>query len=272
MRADVWDNCWAKWKTKKDFEEDIQQHISERKPLYEFLTRSVTGNGKKPIKILEVGCGTAIDSGVIAQDTRTHVIGVDRSLTALSVAKKITSSFTRKPALVSCDASSLSFADESFDVVFSQGLLEHFHDPMPLLKEQVRVLRKTGYLIIDVPQKYAGFGTYSFRKHLKIRKGKWEWGWETEYSYPELKRMGIRAGLVPLGKGGYGFDGLTNLFAHPDFMIDRHGTLARLKPMQVFKRMYSQFMKSHNERLWNWLSERFGHWFLISIVVWFQKR
>ncbi len=48
------------------------------------------------------------------------------------------------------DALSLPLEDESFDVVFSYGLLEHFDDILPPLKEQVRVLKHGGVLIAYV--------------------------------------------------------------------------------------------------------------------------
>ena len=42
------------------------------------------------------------------------------------------------------DAEKLPFADASFDVLFSIGLLEHMSDPTTTLREQVRVLARGG--------------------------------------------------------------------------------------------------------------------------------
>ncbi len=209
---------------------------------------------------------------LLAEDPRLYVVGVDRATGAIQVARKLSSSFERHPAFVAGDAAALSFPDETFDVVFSQGLLEHFRDPLPLLREQVRVLKPTGSLIVDVPQKYAGLGLYSIRKHLKIRRGTWPWGWETEYSYVELKRMGEAAGLVPVDVGGYGFDGLFNLLANPHVMIDKKAFLRRLWFAQAYKRFYLHYLKALNDRFWNWACRSYGHWFLICIAVRFKKR
>ncbi len=268
----VWTECWSRWHRKDDYREDIQQHVHERTPLYRFLQKSIGHESGGRFKVLEVGCGSAIDAHVLAMDRRLYVIGLDREMAAIGVARKISAYFTGKPVFVVGCAMNLSFRDEAFDVVFSQGLLEHFRDPMPVLLEQVRVLKPLGYLIVDVPQKYAGLGIYSIRKQLKIKKGTWPWGWETQYSYPELKRTGSALGLVPLGVGGYGFDGLFNLLANPHMMIDRKEYLRRLWIAQAFRRFYFRYLKKHNELFWEWVCRRYGHWFLISIVVWFKKR
>jgi SAM-dependent methyltransferase len=52
------------------------------------------------------------------------------------------------------DARSLPFATESFDVVLSGGLLEHFREPAAVLAEMARVLRPGGLFYADiVPRK-----------------------------------------------------------------------------------------------------------------------
>jgi len=76
--------------------------------------------------------------------------------------------------------------------VFHQGLLEHFRDPMPLLRENVRSLKKDGILLVDVPQRWH---LYTAVKHALIAAGRWFAGWETEFSIGELTRLMSRAGV-----------------------------------------------------------------------------
>ena len=271
-RDDPWAQCWMGWKAKDSYAEDILQHRRERGPLYRLLQESLPSQEGKQLKALEVGCGTAIDGCLLAEDSRLMVVGLDQQMGALQVATRIASTFKRQPVFVAGDAGALSFPDETFDLVFSQGLLEHFREPLPFLSEQARVLKPSGSLVVDVPQKFAGLGFYSLRKQWKIQKGTWEWGWETQYSYPELKRLGRAAGLIPAGVGGYGYDGLFNLFANPHLMIDKWPFLCRSGMAQAFKRFYLKRLKKTNDQLWGWLSRRFGHWFLICIAVRFRKK
>jgi SAM-dependent methyltransferase len=96
----------------------------------------------------------------------------------------------------------MPFSAESFDFVYSVGLLEHFEDPMALLAEQYRVLRTGGYLMVQVPQKYS---LYTALKKVLIRLGKWPYGgWETEFSDREISALVREAGLEPQYVYGYG--------------------------------------------------------------------
>jgi len=274
MQSDdrVWEKCWKKWSSNDRYEQDIQQHLQERGPLYKFLRQALNNKACNSLRLLEVGCGTAIDTHVLMKDLQVYAVGLDRAMAAIDIARRISDSFGQHPEFVVGDTLKLPFQDRTFDVVFSQGLLEHFHDPMPSLLEQVRVLKPSGDLIIDVPQKYAGLGLYSLRKQLKIKKDIWEWGWETQYSYAQLKRMAANVGLYPVGVAGYGFDGLFNFLANPHIMIEKKAYLQRSCIAQAFKRFYLKYLKTHNERFWDWLCRRYGHWFLISIVVWLRRR
>ena len=64
------------------------------------------------------------------------------------------------------------------------------------------MLKKDGFLVIDVPQKYHILTIY---KHLLMAIGKWRFGWETEYSFSELKRLGESFNLKLVEKIGSGY-------------------------------------------------------------------
>ncbi|MDP2730268.1 MAG: methyltransferase domain-containing protein, partial [Dehalococcoidales bacterium] len=44
-----------------------------------------------------------------------------------------------------------SFQEESFDIVYSMGLIEHFADPNRIIEAHIKLLKKGGTLIITVP-------------------------------------------------------------------------------------------------------------------------
>jgi ubiquinone/menaquinone biosynthesis C-methylase UbiE len=45
----------------------------------------------------------------------------------------------------------MPFKKNSFDVVWNQGVLEHFKNPVPAMKEMYRVTKNGGYVIIYIP-------------------------------------------------------------------------------------------------------------------------
>ena len=135
--------------------------------------------------ILEVGAGTGRDSVYLAS-LGALVYALDYSYQSLKLIKTPYPDRCGIPLPVAGDAFGLPFPSNSVDIIFHQGLLEHYRNPEILLQEQRRVLKSGGYVIIDVPQKYT---LYSLRKHIAMWRGRWFAGWETEYSPAELEKL-----------------------------------------------------------------------------------
>jgi SAM-dependent methyltransferase len=93
------------------------------------------------------------------------------------------------------DGRNCPFGNGTFDVVFHQGLLEHFPSPMTLLQENHRILKKSGFLIVDVPQT---FHFYTLMKHLLMGMGMWFGGWERQFTVGSLTRLLKRTGFQPV--------------------------------------------------------------------------
>lgn len=94
-------------------------------------------------RILDIGCGNGYVSSILI--SQNEVIGLDLSRLALMQAKMVGLN------TVLSDLTILPFKDRSFDVVLALDILEHLFDPVSLLKEANRVLRKDGILLISVP-------------------------------------------------------------------------------------------------------------------------
>jgi ubiquinone/menaquinone biosynthesis C-methylase UbiE len=95
--------------------------------------------------------------------------------------------------LVRADALRMPFRDGSFHVVFHQGLLEHFRDPLPLLRENARVTCAGGRVVVDVPQT---FHLYTLMKRVLIAFDAWFAGWETQFTPGQLERACRATGLT----------------------------------------------------------------------------
>jgi ubiquinone/menaquinone biosynthesis C-methylase UbiE len=95
-------------------------------------------------RLVEIGCGRG---EVLAafQNCGLVVSGVDREETSqtLSPDKNIKV----------CDVSSeaLPFPDNSMDVVYHKSVIEHVYDPVPLMRETMRVLKPGGKVICLTP-------------------------------------------------------------------------------------------------------------------------
>ena len=184
-----WDEFW-------DQKSDTQEVYSNSPRIRENLLRYMNISGSR---ILEVGAGTGRDSFYMARDGATLVL-LDYSMNSLKIIREGLPSNTSISA-VGGDAFSLPFDDGTFDAIFHQGLLEHFREAeaLALLKENVRVLKSGGLLVVDVPQRWH---VYTIVKHVLIAMNAWFAGWEREFSVRELKKLLRSLKLTPIGVYG----------------------------------------------------------------------
>jgi SAM-dependent methyltransferase len=141
--------------------------------------------------VLEVGAGSGRDSVALAREGAT-VLVLDYVPSSLATAGRVAESAGCEVLLVCGDANMMPFRSECMDIVFHQGLMEHFRDPEPLLEENRRVLVDGGHLLVDVPQKYH---IYTAVKHVLIVMGRWFAGWETEYTIGGLEGLVRKKGF-----------------------------------------------------------------------------
>jgi len=228
----VWDRAWS-------------SHDRPPTDCHERLV-AIVARLARPLRekrVLEVGAGSARDTLRLAE-LGARSVAVDLSATALRLARRGMQARRVEIGLVMGNGYALPFQSASFDVVFSQGVVEHFSDPLPLLAEQVRVLKPGGLLLIDVPQTV---NLYTIHKWLQMRAGKWFAGWETSYTLPQLEALARRCGLEVVGSYGSGyypalFLGLRNLHT----LSER-----RRLPIWIGARLQRRI-----ERKWAWLERQ----------------
>ncbi len=147
-------------------------------------------------KVLEVGAGTGRD-GLRISRAAGSVFLLDYSKQSLILARHYMQN--DEVGLIMADARWSPFPDGTFDIIFHQGLLEHFTDPLILLSENYRILKDGGLLIVDVPQT---FHIYTIFKHILMMFGLWFGGWERQFTVNSLSNLLKRAGFRPIHQYG----------------------------------------------------------------------
>jgi ubiquinone/menaquinone biosynthesis C-methylase UbiE len=258
-----YDAIWNEYLEGRDLQAEIGLHRTERPRFYRLIERCIARIGRKSASMLEIGSGTAIDSYILAEDTDAEIVGVDISFPSLLVAARCGQYFKRPIALAAGDAEHLPFSDHSFDIVFSQGVVEHFRDPSAMLREQIRVLKPDGVLVINVPQRRTGYTRY---KRREMARGTWPWGWETEYSPGELRRLGKQHGMKAIDVVGYDHWGSrrgTLYWRHMHTRLQKRNPWRHRQPFPALESLY--------DAMWTRLEERWGPYFLINVTMAFVR-
>jgi SAM-dependent methyltransferase len=93
------------------------------------------------------------------------------------------------------DATRLPFADGSFDVVLSGGLLEHFRDPAPIVREMARVLRSGGLFYADIVPRKVSLYRWAERGRMARDEQLQEGIFESDLSKDAWRRVVEESGL-----------------------------------------------------------------------------
>jgi len=99
--------------------------------------------------VLEAGCGIATDGARFARAGARYT-GLDGSETAVSLARHRFASEGLAGDIVAGPITALPFADSSFDLVFSHGVVHHIEDTQKAIDEFHRVLRPGGTALVMV--------------------------------------------------------------------------------------------------------------------------
>ena len=133
--------------------------------------------GTKGLKVLELGCGVGTD-GVQFARAGADYTGVDLTDAAVELAQKNFELHGLAGIFRTADAENLDFANDSFDLVYSHGVLHHTPEIGRAISEIHRVLRPGGRAVVMLYHR----DSYNYRVNISIlrRAGshllKWEPG------------------------------------------------------------------------------------------------
>lgn len=119
--------------------------------------------GARGLKVLEIGCGLGTDGAQFAKAGADYT-GVDLTDAAVELARRRFELFELPGTFQTADAENLSFADDSFDLVYSHGVLHHTPDTAKAIREVHRVLRPGGRGIVMLYHR----NSYNYRVNISL--------------------------------------------------------------------------------------------------------
>lgn len=201
----VWDEIWRQRGV-------VMKMIAAiRHVLHQLHQRLLIGVLPPDANVLELGCGTASLTLSLAPRIR-HLVGLDISDEALAIAETARERLgVQNAEFVKGDCRSAPFTD-TFDLVWSAGLIEHFFDDdWRIVNEHLRAVKPGGVALMSVPAKYSLHHLHYLVTRPKILRRFWPWSdvrhFQKFYAPRELAEVGR--------KGGYPF----RVFYLPPFLV-----------------------------------------------------
>ena len=121
----------------------VDQLLEQRRP--------AEGSSDRPLRVLDVGTGTAlIPIELCTRDVPVSITAIDLAAYMLQVGQRnvIREGLQSRIKLEHLDAKNLPYSTGSFDWVISNSIVHHIPDPLPCLREMVRVVAPGGLLFV----------------------------------------------------------------------------------------------------------------------------
>jgi ubiquinone/menaquinone biosynthesis C-methylase UbiE len=115
------------------------------------------------LRVLEIGCGLGTDGARFARAGAGYT-GVDLTEAAVSLARRRFELEGLSGEFRVADAEALDFADESFDIVYSHGVLHHTPDAAAAVREVRRVLAPKGRAVVMLYHR----DSYNYRVNIGV--------------------------------------------------------------------------------------------------------
>jgi SAM-dependent methyltransferase len=126
-------------------------------------------------RILDAGCGTG-QLAIFLSLMQRQVVGIDFSFNSLKLAQRFKKNFKLGHVqLAQMDLFSLGLKEESFDYIFSNGVLHHTSDARGAFGNLCRLLKPEGYIVIGLYHT-CGRLLHDSRKFLiRASGGRFQW-------------------------------------------------------------------------------------------------
>lgn len=231
MRYDFSENLGVKEFSKQFYQEidkrffaDAATMLSWRSLPFDSL---IDFDSLKEKDVLEIGCGNGSHAQLLVQSARSYT-GIDLTAYAVKSTTQRLRYLGGGGTIRQMDAEHMDFPDESFDFIWSWGVIHHSANTRKIIEEIHRVLRPGGEALIMVYHRtfwnyrvfsglMAGLGqghlfrTKSFHKTSQLMtdgaiarfytSGEWKALVADLFEVGKLQILGSKTGLVPLPSG-----------------------------------------------------------------------
>ncbi len=232
----------------------------ENKLLFSNLITNQNLNNKK---VLEIGCGLGSHSQVLAE-LGADLISIDLSEKSVQTTIRRLKLKGLKANIFTADCENLPFEDNTFDYIWSWGVIHHTPDTNRAAQEIIRVLKPNGMLDIMV------YNNNSIYKLLNVyfRYGILNFKFFQGYSKQDLKNMytdGKEIGGAPLSKY-YSKNDLIKLFGGLKFLKSKAFEQKNFFTFWIPKSFKYAFEKKIPDFFYSFLFKKFGFLLFASFI------
>lgn len=167
---------------------------------------------------LELGCGSAKNSAILAREGR-EVVGIEISYRGCLAASKLFEREKLKGLFICGNILQMPFRDDVFPFMYAGGTIEHFQNTKQALRELHRVLAPSGFLTATTP--YISLATPYWLLsgnipeipilknileyfHLKMMRGKYlMYGYEKSFTKYQIINLFKKAGFKKIQGGPF---------------------------------------------------------------------
>jgi SAM-dependent methyltransferase len=193
----------------------------ERYSTYPWLYHAAEFRKHQGERVLEVGCGTGADLLQFAKHGALAT-GVDLTTNHVELARIRVGELA---VVHKADARQLPFEDQSFDYVYSHGVLHHCDEPEQVVREMTRVLRPGGRFNVHV---------YALWSYITL------WGF---IRYGSNWKLHVENTEAPVHIDLYTGRKLRRLFG-PDISIEKH----QCEPFQSLSPLFGWFLVAKGQK------------------------
>jgi ubiquinone/menaquinone biosynthesis C-methylase UbiE len=171
---DFWDkaSCGELLYLPQSDREGYEAQARMRENLEPYIAGFADFGGARGLRVLEVGVGLGADHQRFAE-SGAELCGVDLTLRAVEHTRRRLAAFGLKSQIDVGDAEDLRFPDESFDRVYSWGVLHHSPDTKRAVEEVRRVLRRGGEARIMIYHKWSLVGLMLWTRYGLLQLRPW---------------------------------------------------------------------------------------------------